>query len=94
MAGTGLELFTAFVFAAGFFLLAAVDFLVLVDLGAIAFFSFPLPDAAAFTANPSFSSWTILLFFVTDFAGLIIGYRGRKDSQVVSGLRFCQKSVI
>jgi hypothetical protein len=35
-----------------------------------------------------------LLFFVTDFAGLIIGYRGRKDSQVVSGLRFCQKGVI
>jgi hypothetical protein len=35
-----------------------------------------------------------LLFFVTDFPGLIIGYRGGKDSQVVSGLRFCQKGVI
>jgi len=67
MAGTGLELFTAFVFAAGFFFPAAVDFLVLVDFGAIGFFSTPLPDAVAFTANPSFSSWTILLFFVTDF---------------------------
>lgn len=94
MAGTGLELFTAFVFAAGFFFPAAVDFLVLVDLGAIGSFSIPLPGAAAFTANPSFSSWTILLFFVTDFPGLIIGYRGRKDSQLVSGLRFCQKGVI
>jgi len=69
MAGTGLELLTSFVFEAGFFFPAAVDFLVLVDLGAIGFFSIPPPDAAAFTANPSSSSWIILLFFGTDLFG-------------------------
>lgn len=58
-----------FVFEAGFFFPAVVDFLVLIDLGAIGLFSIPPPDAAAFTANPSFSSWIILLFFGTDLLG-------------------------
>lgn len=69
MAGTGVELFTPFVFETGLFFPAAVDFLALVDLGAIGFFSIPPPDAAAFTANPSFSFWIILLFFGTDLLG-------------------------
>ena len=69
MAGTGLELLTPFVFEAGFFFPAAVDFLVLVDLRAIVFFSIPPPNAAAFTANPSSSFWIILLFFGTDLLG-------------------------
>jgi len=69
MAGTGLELLTPFVFEAGFFVPAAVDFLVFVDLGAIGFFSIPPPDTAAFAANPSSSPWIILLFFGTDLFG-------------------------
>jgi hypothetical protein len=69
MAGTGLELLTPFVFEAGFFFPVAVDFLVLVDLGAIGFFSIPPPDAAALAANPSSPSSTILLLFGTDLLG-------------------------